>query len=65
MMQILEKVYKYFVLLFEYWQLRPSHTTTEIAKNAVIFHSHFNILPQLQQFFDSLYMGNGSITICI
>ena len=30
--------------------LRPSHTTTEIAKKVVIFHTHYNFSSQLQQF---------------
>ena len=46
--------YKRSLKTIEEWRLlRPSHTITEIAKEVVIVHTHYNFFSQLQQFLNS------------
>ena len=42
--------------------IRPSHTPHETAKNAVIFHAHYNFFSQLQRFFHQFFMSNDFLT---
>ena len=43
--------------------LRPSHTIHETGKDVAIFHTYYNFLSQLQQFFQHFfYMSNDFLT---
>ena len=51
-----ERRKKYSEINEEIATLRPLHTTQETAKNAVIFHTHYNLFLTIAKFFQQVYI---------